>query len=74
MNANDKRIIDEFLGHDDATLEKLQEELMPKMRKIKGDYNQVPAWMNINRNMVPDFVVRDPKESPVWEITGAEFR
>jgi len=60
-------------GHDDATLEKLQEELAPKMRKIKGDYNQVPAWMNVNRNMVPDFVVRDPKESPVWEITGAEF-
>lgn len=23
--------------------------------------------------MAPDFVVKDPKASPVWEITGAEF-
>ena len=23
--------------------------------------------------MVPDVLARDPKECPVWEITGAEF-
>ena len=23
--------------------------------------------------MAPDFVVKDPKKSPIWEITGAEF-
>ena len=43
------------------------------MLKIKQDYNSVPHWMNCFRQMVPDFVVKDPKKSPVWEITGAEF-
>jgi len=60
-------------GNDDATLERLQGELLPKMSKIKGDFNRVPAWLKITRNMVPDFIVRDPQDSPVWEITGAEF-
>lgn len=43
------------------------------MIKIKGDHNRVPGWLKINRTMVPDFVVKDPNNSPVWEITGAEF-
>ena len=43
------------------------------MTKIKQDYNSVPHWMNCFRQMVPDFVVKDPKKSPVWEISGAEF-
>ena len=43
------------------------------MTKIKQDFNSVPHWMNCYRQMVPDFVVKDPKKSPVWEITGAEF-
>ena len=43
------------------------------MVKIKGDPNRVPGWLKINRTMVPDFVVKDPEQSPVWEITGAEF-
>jgi len=60
-------------GHDDATLDRLQTELMPNMDKIKGDYTKVPAWFKVNRGMVPDFVVKDPLKSPVWEITGAEF-
>uniref|UniRef100_A0A2P2I0Z2 DNA ligase n=1 Tax=Hirondellea gigas TaxID=1518452 RepID=A0A2P2I0Z2_9CRUS len=58
-------------GHDDAALEKLQKTL--EMEKISGDYNRVPAWLNCSRTMTPDFVAKDPKESPVWEITGAEF-
>jgi DNA ligase-3 len=29
--------------------------------------------LKVNRTMVPDFVVKDPQKSPVWEITGAEF-
>ena len=60
-------------GHDDATLDRLQDELGGNMTKIKQDYNSVPHWMNCFRQMVPDFVVKDPKKSPVWEITGAEF-
>lgn len=43
------------------------------MIKIGKDPNLVPDWLRVNRPMVPDFVARDPKSSPVWEITGAEF-
>ena len=43
------------------------------MKKIKQDYNLVPHWLNCSRQMAPDFIVKDPKKSPVWEITGAEF-
>ncbi|QQP49755.1 DNA ligase [Caligus rogercresseyi] len=60
-------------GFDDATLEGLQDKLVPKMRKIKGDYDSLPTWLLCNRGVVPDFVVKDPKVMPVWEITGAEF-
>jgi len=60
-------------GHDDATLERLQGQLQPKMTKISGDYDRVPHWLNVTRQMVPDFIAKDPKVTPVWEITGAEF-
>ena len=30
-------------------------------------------WLDCTRQMAPDFIVKDPKISPVWEITGAEF-
>lgn len=43
------------------------------MEKISGDLNKVPDWLNCTRTMVPDFVAIDPKQQPVWEITGAEF-
>ena len=43
------------------------------MNKIKQDYNMVPHWLQCTRQMAPDFVAKDPKKSPVWEITGAEF-
>ena len=35
------------IGHDDATLERLQKELLPLMTKIKGDYNRVPHWLKV---------------------------
>ena len=43
------------------------------MIKVGKDHNLVPKWLTVNRPMVPDFVARDPKAQPVWEITGAEF-
>lgn len=58
-------------GHDDATLNRLQKEL--DMIKISRDPNKVPNWLNVSKQLTPDFVAADPKESPVWEITGAEF-
>jgi len=50
-------------------LEKLQNDLKPNMTKISKNPNQIPKWFNINRELVPDFIVIDPKKSPVWEIT-----
>lgn len=58
-------------GHDDKTLEQLQTEL--DMIKISGESSKVPDWLKCTRSMIPDFVARDPKKQPVWEITGAEF-
>ena len=46
-------------GHDDATLLKLQKEL--DMVKINKDHTKVPAWLNVNKTHVPDFVAADPK-------------
>ena len=60
-------------GHDDETLERLQKELEPNMSKIKGNFDRIPEWLDCTRQMSPDFVAKDPKLSPVWEITGAEF-
>jgi len=39
------------------------------MIKISKNPNQIPKWFNISRELVPDFIVIDPKKSPVWEIT-----
>jgi len=58
-------------GHDDKTLERLQKEL--DMIKIGKDAAKVPSWLNCTKTMIPDFVAKDPKAQPVWEITGAEF-
>ncbi|CAL1269347.1 unnamed protein product [Larinioides sclopetarius] len=58
-------------GGDDDTLKSLQKSL--KMIKISKDPSLVPDWLNINKALIPDFVSEDPKESPVWEISGAEF-
>ncbi|XP_063390729.1 DNA ligase 3 [Cydia fagiglandana] len=60
-------------GHDDSTLERLQKELGPLMLKISQDGNKIPSWLDCNKGLIPDFVAKDPKEQPVWEITGTEF-
>nr|BDU62120.1 DNA ligase III [Chionoecetes opilio bacilliform virus]GAV93215.1 hypothetical protein SCV_095 [Chionoecetes opilio bacilliform virus] len=58
-------------GHDNATLEKLQHKL--DMVKISKNSRLVPFWLKLNKRTVPDFVATDPKNSPVWEITGSRF-
>ena len=58
-------------GFDDSTLDKLQTEL--SMVKISKKADKVPDWLNVKKNLIPDFVVADPKKAPVWEISGAEF-
>ena len=59
-----------FCSHDDATLEKYSNKMISTGRKIKGDYSAVPSWLHVNKGIVPDFLVADPKHSDVWEITG----
>ncbi|CAC5407617.1 LIG3 [Mytilus coruscus] len=58
-------------GLDDKTLEELQFQL--EVIKINKDFTKVPKWLHVNKSLIPDFVVKDPKESPIWEIIGAEF-
>lgn len=58
-------------GHDDKTIERLQDEL--DMVKISQDVTKVPDWLCCTKIMTPDFVAREPKNQPVWEITAAEF-
>ncbi|KPJ02421.1 DNA ligase 3 [Papilio xuthus] len=60
-------------GHDDPTLERLQKELAPLMVKISQEYTKLPTWLDCNKGMVPDFIAKDPKNQPVWEITGTEL-
>eukprot|EP01119_Soliformovum_irregulare_P023660 TRINITY_DN8310_c0_g1_i1.p1 TRINITY_DN8310_c0_g1~~TRINITY_DN8310_c0_g1_i1.p1 ORF type:complete len:485 (+),score=219.60 TRINITY_DN8310_c0_g1_i1:116-1570(+) len=54
-----------------ATIDNLQKEL--KVVKISRDFSKVPNWLVIDSTFTPDFVVANPRESPVWEISGAEF-
>uniref|UniRef100_I3K6G1 DNA ligase n=1 Tax=Oreochromis niloticus TaxID=8128 RepID=I3K6G1_ORENI len=58
-------------GYDDAMLARLQKEL--DMIKISKDPSKIPSWLKIIKNYYPDFIIRDPENAPVWEITGAEF-
>ncbi|XP_077998506.1 DNA ligase 3-like [Glandiceps talaboti] len=58
-------------GHDDKTLDQINKDL--QVIKISKDIKKVPGWLNVNKSLVPDFIVKDPKQAPVWEITGAEF-
>ncbi|KAJ0061914.1 hypothetical protein NL108_013789, partial [Boleophthalmus pectinirostris] len=58
-------------GYDDAMLARLQKEL--DVVKISKDPSKIPGWLKIVKNYYPDFIIREPKTAPVWEITGAEF-
>lgn len=58
-------------GHDDSAIEEINKTL--KVRKISKKYSEKPRWLRLNKQHTPDFVVEDPKQAPVWEITGAEY-
>ncbi|XP_008331223.1 DNA ligase 3 [Cynoglossus semilaevis] len=58
-------------GYDDAMLARLQKEL--DVIKISKDPSKIPGWLKIVKNYYPDFIIRDPQQAPIWEITGAEF-
>ena len=58
-------------GFDDKTLDKLQKSI--DMVETKKNSKAIPSWLKVESSLMPDFIVKDPKKSPVWEITGAEF-
>eukprot|EP00026_Physarum_polycephalum_P000759 Phypoly_transcript_00760.p1 GENE.Phypoly_transcript_00760~~Phypoly_transcript_00760.p1 ORF type:complete len:1368 (+),score=261.80 Phypoly_transcript_00760:145-4104(+) len=60
-------------GHDDETLKELQNVFKPKMVKVDRDWTKAPDWLDIDRTVVPDFIIKDPKKSAVWEVVGSEF-
>ena len=43
------------------------------MQEISGAEFSKIVWFFCPLQVVPDFVVADPKKAPVWEIIGAEF-
>lgn len=56
-------------GFTDAKLKSLQDEL----EMDTFDKSNIPEWINIKPGVYPDFIIRDPWKSQVWEIIGAEF-
>ncbi|VDL73359.1 unnamed protein product [Nippostrongylus brasiliensis] len=57
-------------GHTDEALEAINKKLKDKMTRIDRDFDRLPKWLRCSRSLAPDFVINDPKEAPVWEITG----
>ena len=65
-------------GFTDAELKDLNTTLVKTMKTTNKDKFSIPSWLrfgesNTNAALIPDFVVRDPKTSPVWEIKAAEY-
>lgn len=60
-------------GHDMAAIDRINKGLAANMVVIGKNKQLVPAWLEVHGSLIPDFVVKDPRLSPVWEITGAEF-
>ncbi|XP_075148977.1 DNA ligase 3 [Haematobia irritans] len=58
-------------GLDDNTRLQMHDHLMKLMER--SDANRLPTWFLCNKPLIPDFVAKDPKVMPVWEITGAEY-
>ena len=49
-------------GHDEATLAKLQKDIIKNMVKIEKDPTKVPSTFDIHRQNVPDFIIKDIKK------------
>ncbi|CAD6193975.1 unnamed protein product [Caenorhabditis auriculariae] len=60
-------------GLTDQQIDKFNKELLDKMERIDGRHSELPSWFKCAKGLVPDYVIKDPKEAPIWEITGAEF-
>ncbi|XP_055381243.1 DNA ligase 3 [Condylostylus longicornis] len=58
-------------GLDDSTMESLQNELNTLLERCNT--KSLPKWLNVSKQLIPDFIAKNPFDMPVWEITGAEF-
>jgi len=59
-------------GLDDKQLATLQQSCKVSMTKC-GRTAQMPSWLDIKKELMPDYLTVDPIQAPVWEITGAQF-
>lgn len=66
-----KTVTKAHTGLDDATLERLQDEM--KVIMVKSGEERRSFKLVKSSAMKPDYIVKDPKKAPVWELTGAEF-
>lgn len=63
-------------GFTDTQLDELNMTLVKTMKKTDKDKAKLPSWLltgESSATLTPDFVVRDPKTSPIWEIKAAEY-
>eukprot|EP01102_Stenamoeba_stenopodia_P016187 TRINITY_DN5629_c0_g1_i3.p1 TRINITY_DN5629_c0_g1~~TRINITY_DN5629_c0_g1_i3.p1 ORF type:complete len:1101 (+),score=403.70 TRINITY_DN5629_c0_g1_i3:66-3368(+) len=58
-------------GFDDDEIDKLQHKIQAV--KIEKDVKKIPSWLDMHSSLVPDFIVKDPWKSPVFEVVGASF-
>ena len=54
-------------GHDDATLQQLNDDLKSNMKRINKDPSLIPDEIDFHTNaLVPDYIVKDISKSVVW--------
>lgn len=66
-----KTVCKVYSGLTDADIENLQTAF--DFDKIDGDSKKVPSWLRVTKSLVPNFIVKDPTNSQVWEIMGTSF-
>ena len=69
-----KTVTKAHTGLDDATLQRLQDELKAIMVKSGKEEEKNRSFMLVkSSDMKPDYIVKDPEKAPVWELTWSEF-
>lgn len=66
-----KTVCKVYSGLTDDLIESLQNAF--DFVKIDCDPTKVPPWLKVSNSLVPNFVVKDPTESAVWEIKGTSY-
>ncbi|XP_017776293.1 PREDICTED: DNA ligase 3-like [Nicrophorus vespilloides] len=55
------------------TVTKVRSNLKNNGNLVKNNKQITPKWLNCSKTMLPEFIAKDPKQQPVWEVIGAEF-